>query len=174
MVETSIGFDFVSILRGLAGICAVIAISYLLSFGKRKIDWELILRSITLQIILAFLILYVPFIGILVEGISKCFIKIMESAQSGLAFLLGPYASKKNGFIFLLHSLPVIIFFSALVSLCYHWGIIQKIVKLISWLLRRLLRISGAEGLVVSGNIFIGMSEAPVLIKEYLPKMNKT
>lgn len=174
MVETSIGFDFVSILRGLAGICAVIAISYLLSFGRRKIDWELILRSITLQIILAFLILYVPFIGILVEGISKCFIKIMESAQSGLAFLLGPYASKKNGFIFLLHSLPVIIFFSALVSLCYHWGIIQKIVKLISWLLRRLLRISGAEGLVVSGNIFIGMSEAPVLIKEYLPKMNKS
>jgi Nucleoside permease len=98
----------------------------------------------------------------------------MDFTQAGVGFLLGPYATKNNGFIFLIHSMPVIIFFTAIVSLFYHWGIIQRVVGAFSWVLRKFMNVSGAEGLVVSGNIFMGMTESPVLIKNYLPTMNRS
>ena len=99
---------------------------------------------------------------------------MMDFTQAGVGFLLGPYATKSNGFIFLIHSMPVIIFFTAIVSLFYHWGIIQRVVGAFSWVLRKFMNVSGAEGLVVSGNIFMGMTESPVLIKNYLPTMNRS
>ncbi|MCC8154213.1 MAG: Na+ dependent nucleoside transporter [Tannerellaceae bacterium] len=108
------------------------------------------------------------------NGLARAFIKLMDFTHAGLSFLLGPYANRANGYSFLLHSLPIIIFFSALVTLCYHWGIIQRLVKGLSWLLRKFMNISGAEGLVSAGNVFLGMTEAPVLIKNYLPSMNRS
>ena len=98
----------------------------------------------------------------------------MDFTDAGLTFLLGPYASKAAGFSFLLHSLPIVIFFSALVSMFYHWGIIQKVVGAFAWVLRKFMNISGSEGLVAAGNIFMGMTESPVLIKNYLPTMNRS
>ena len=127
-----------------------------------------------LQFAFALAILHVPFIGVFFQYLGKAFIKLMDFTGDGLSFLLGPYASKANGFSFLLHSLPIVVFFSALVSLFYHWGIIQRIVGAMAWCLRKFMNISGAEGLVVSGNIFLGMTESPVLIKNYLPSMNKS
>lgn len=162
------------ILRGIVGIFFVVLIAYLFSSDRKRIDWKLVGGGLFLQFAFALAILHVPFIGVFFQYLGKAFIKLMDFTGDGLSFLLGPYASKANGFSFLLHSLPIVVFFSALVSLFYHWGIIQRIVGAMAWCLRKFMNISGAEGLVVSGNIFLGMTESPVLIKNYLPSMNKS
>lgn len=162
------------ILRGIVGIFFVVLIAYLFSSDRKRIDWKLVGGGLFLQFAFALAILHVPFIGVFFQYLGKAFIKLMDFTGDGLFFLLGPYASKANGFSFLLHSLPIVVFFSALVSLFYHWGIIQRIVGAMAWCLRKFMNISGAEGLVVSGNIFLGMTESPVLIKNYLPSMNKS
>ena len=162
------------ILRGIVGIFFVVLIAYLFSSDRKRIDWKLVGGGLFLQFAFALAILHVPFIGVFFQYLGKAFIKLMDFTGDGLSFLLGPYASKANGFSFLLHSLPIVVCFSALVSLFYHWGIIQRIVGAMAWCLRKFMNISGAEGLVVSGNIFLGMTESPVLIKNYLPSMNKS
>lgn len=174
MINETVGFNFDTLLRGILGICIIIAAAYLLSKDRKRIDWKLVGTGLILQLIFALAVIYVPFVGSFFELLGKAFIRLMDFTQAGVNFLLGPYASKAGGFVFLIHSLPVVIFFSALVSLFYHWGIIQRLVQALSWLLRRVLNISGAEGLVASGNLFLGMTEAPVLIKNYIPTMNRS
>lgn len=174
MIEQQGGFGLISLLRGILGIITILAIAYALSYDRKRIDWRLVGGGLLMQIIFALAVLYVPFIGGLLEGLGKIFVKLMDFTDAGLSFLLGPYASKSNGFSFLIHSLPIVIFFSALVSMFYHWGIIQRVVGAFSWVLRKFMNISGSEGLVASGNIFMGMTESPVLIKNYLPTMNRS
>jgi CNT family concentrative nucleoside transporter len=174
MVASTGGFGIDSLWRGGLGILTILAVSYLMSYDRKRIDWKLVFSGLFIQLVLALSVLYVPFVGTLFEMLGKAFIKLMDFTQAGVGFLLGPYASKSGGFIFLIHSMPVIIFFTALVSIFYHWGIIQRVVGAFSWVLRRFMNISGAEGLVVSGNIFMGMTESPVLIKNYLPTMNRS
>lgn len=174
MIEQQGGFGLISLVRGILGIITILAIAYALSYDRKRIDWRLVGGGLLMQIIFALAVLYIPFIGGLLEGLGKIFVKLMDFTDAGLSFLLGPYASKSNGFSFLIHSLPIVIFFSALVSMFYHWGIIQRVVGAFSWLLRKFMNISGSEGLVASGNIFMGMTESPVLIKNYLPTMNRS
>lgn len=174
MIEQQSGISLESLLRGILGIITVLAVAYALSYDRKRVDWKLIGGGLFMQLIFALAVLYIPFIGTALELMGKAFIKLMDFTQAGVGFLLGPYVTKSNGFIFLIHSLPVVIFFSALVSLFYHWGIIQRVVGAFSWLLRKFMNISGAEGLVTSGNIFMGMTESPVLIKNYLPAMNRS
>ena len=174
MIEQQSGISLESLLRGILGIVSVLAVAYALSQDRKQIDWKLIGGGLFMQLIFALAVLYIPFVGTALELVGKAFIKLMDFTQAGVGFLLGPYATKSKGFIFLIHSLPVVIFFSALVSLFYHWGIIQRVVGAFSWLLRKFMNISGAEGLVTSGNIFMGMTESPVLIKNYLPAMNRS
>lgn len=174
MIEQQSGVSLESLLRGILGIITVLAVAYAMSYDRKRIDWKLIGGGLIMQVIFALAVLYIPFIGTALEWLGKAFIKLMDFTQAGVGFLLGPYATKSKGFIFLIHSLPVVIFFSALISLFYHWGIIQRIVGAFSWLLRKFMNISGAEGLVTSGNIFMGMTESPVLIKNYLPTMNRS
>lgn len=172
-METT-GFNIDTLWRGLLGVIVIIGSAYLLSKDKKRIDWKLVGTGLVLQLLFALAVIYVPVVGSFFELLGKVFIRLMDFTQAGIDFLLGPYASKAGGFVFLIHSLPVVIFFSALVSLFYHWGIIQRLVQALSWLLRRVLNISGAEGLVASGNLFLGMTEAPVLIKNYIPAMNRS
>lgn len=169
------GFSILSLLRGILGLFVILGLCYLISFNRKRIDWKLVGGGLFLQLILALSVLYIPYVGNIFELAGKVFLKVMDFTQDGIRFLIGPYADKKtNGFVFLFHAIPVIIFFSALVSLFYHWGIIQRVVQGFSWILRRFFNISGAEGLVVSGNIFMGMTESPVLVKNYLSLMNKS
>ncbi len=174
MIGEQGGFGLVSLLRGLLGIITILGIAYAMSYDRKRIDWKLVGGGLFMQIVFALAVLYVPFVGILLEGCGKIFVKLMDFTDAGLTFLLGPYASKAAGFSFLLHSLPIVIFFSALVSMFYHWGIIQKVVGAFAWVLRKFMNISGSEGLVAAGNIFMGMTESPVLIKNYLPAMNRS
>ena len=173
MIGEQGGFGLVSLLRGLLGIITILGIAYAMSYDRKRIDWKLVGGGLFMQIVFALAVLYVPFVGSLLEGCGKIFVKLMDFTDAGLTFLLGPYASKAAGFSFLLHSLPIVIFFSALVSMFYHWGIIQKVVGAFAWVLRKFMNISGSEGLVAAGNIFMGMTESPVLIKNYLPTMNR-
>jgi len=174
MIESS-GFTIVSLLRGLLGILCVLGVAFLFSTDRKRIDWKLIGSGLLLQIILALSILYVPFVGYFFEMLGKMFVKILDFSQVGVEFLLGPLGTKNNGIVFIIHSLPTLIFFTALVSLLYHWGIIQHIVNFLSWILRLFLRnLSGQEGLVVAGNTFLGMTESPVLAKKYLSQMNRS
>ena len=173
MVESA-GFGIMSLGRGILGILAVLLICYLLSYNRKQIDWKLVGGGLLIQIALALSILYVPVVGDIFKSLGIIFVKIMDFTNAGLEFLLGPYASKSAGFSFLLHSLPIVVFFSALVSIFYYWGIIQRVVGALSWLLRKVMNISGTEGLVACGNIFLGMTESPVLIKNYLPTMNRS
>jgi CNT family concentrative nucleoside transporter len=167
-------FSIISLGRGLIGMICILGLCYLISYDRKRIDWKLVGGGLFMQIALALGILYVPFIGILFEWCGAAFVKLLEFTGEGLTFLLGPFASKAGGFSFLLHSLPIVIFFSALVSLLYYWGIVQKVVGGFAWILRRIMNISGTEGLVAAGNIFMGMTESPVLIKNYLPTMNRS
>lgn len=174
MINETTGFGIDSLWRGLLGVAVILAAAYLLSRDRKRIDWKLVGVGLILQLLFALAVIYVPIVGSFFELLGKGFIRLMDFTQAGVDFLLGPYASKAGGFVFLIHSLPVVVFFSALVSLFYHWGIIQRVVQAFSWMLRKLLNISGAEGLVASGNLFLGMTEAPVLIKNYIPSMNRS
>lgn len=173
MIEP-LGFNLISLLRGLLGMISVLGVCYLFSYDRKHIDWKLVGGGLFLQLVVALSILYIPFVGVVFEWVGKVFVKLMDFTHVGITFLLGASFANKANFSFLLHSLPIVIFFSAIVSLLYYWGVIQWIVGGFSWVLRHFMNISGSEGLVASGNIFMGMTESPVLIKNYLPAMNRS
>ena len=164
-----------SILRGVIGMTALIFISYLMSNDKKAINWKTIFTGLFIQIIIAVGVIKISYIAGAFEFFGKIFIKILEFTESGTNMLFGDFSDvEKTGYIFAFQVLPVIVFFSALTSIGYYFGIIQKIVKTLGWGLTKLLGVSGAESLSVSGNIFLGQTESPLLIKAYLEKMNRS
>ena len=169
------GISVTSIARGLLGISAIVVIAYLLSNNKKNIDWKTIGIGLLSQIIIAVGVIKVDAVKIFFEKIGEVFLAIVVFTNEGTKVLFGELAnSDKYGAIFAFQILPVIIFFSALTSVLYYYGIIQKVVKAMAWLLTKLLNISGQESLAVVGNIFLGQTEAPLLVKGYLNKMNRS
>lgn len=169
------GVSITSISRGLLGVISILTIAYLLSSNKRQIDWKTILIGLTSQFIIAVGVIKVDFVRKFFEIIGQGFLAIVTFSSEGSAFLFGELASSDSfGVIFVFQVLPVIIFFSALTSILYYYKIIQRVVSLFAWLLTKLLNISGQESLAVTGNIFLGQTEAPLLVKGYLDKMNRS
>ncbi|MFD2891922.1 NupC/NupG family nucleoside CNT transporter [Flavobacterium chuncheonense] len=169
------GITFTGVARGLLGMLVLIGIAFLFSNNRKKINWKTVGIGLTAQLVLAFGILKIEFVQVFFDFVGKLFTKVLEFTRAGSEFLLGGMMDIKSfGFIFLFQVLPTIIFFSALTSLLFYLGIIQRIVKLLAIFLTKLLKISGAESLSVAGNIFLGQTEAPLLIKAYLEKMNKS
>ena len=169
------GFSIESLLRGLIGMFTLIAFAYLLSNNRKAISWKLVGIGILTQITIAICIIKISLIKKFFGIISSLFVKILDFTNAGTSMLLGEFSSiDKYGFIFVFQALPIIIFFSALTSILFYFGIIQKIVKFFAWALKKLLGISGAESLTVAGNIFLGQTESPLLIKAYLEKMNRS
>jgi CNT family concentrative nucleoside transporter len=171
------GFSWGTLARGILGMGVLILISFLFSSNRRAINWRTVYIGLGIQILLAIGILKVPFIQFIFRQIGQFFVKILDYTLAGSQFLLGNLMDVDNpgiGYIFAFQILPTIIFFSALTSVLFYLGIIQKIVKALAWLLTKSLRISGAESLSVAGNIFLGQTESPLLIKAYLEKMNKS
>ena len=169
------GISVTSIARGLLGISAIVVIAYLLSNNRKNIDWKTIGIGLLSQIIIAVGVIKVDAVKIFFEKIGEAFLAIVVFTNEGTKVLFGELAnSDKYGAIFAFQILPVIIFFSALTSVLYYYGIIQKVVKAMAWLLTKLLNISGQESLAVVGNIFLGQTEAPLLVKGYLNKMNRS
>ncbi len=130
-------------------------IRFSFEFRQKSIPWKTVATGLFIQVLLAVGVLYVPFIRYSFEFMGQIFVKILDFTKSGSEFLLGDLMdSKTYGFIFLFQVLPTIIFFSALTSLFFYWGIIQKVVWALAWVFTRALKISGAEALSVAGNIF--------------------
>lgn len=173
--DLSKGFSIISLLRGLLGMLVLIAIAWLFSTNRKAISWKVVGIGLGIQILLAIGVLKVGFIRAIFEFVGKIFVVILDFTKAGSEFLMGSLMNVESyGFIFAFQILPTIIFFSALTSLLFYLGIIQKIVWLIAVLLTKALRLSGAESLSVAGNIFLGQTEAPLMIKAYLPKMNRS
>ena len=169
------GVSLESFFRGVSGIFILLLFAYLLSNNKNKIQWKTVFIGLTLQILIAISVLKISIIKTLFETIGVFFVKLLEYTGSGIEMLFGELAdTSKYGFIFVFQALPIIIFFSALTSILYYFNIIQKIVKFLAMVLTKLLNISGSESLSVAGNIFLGQTEAPLLIKGYLNKMNRS
>lgn len=173
----SVGFSIESMLRGLLGLLTLVVIAYAFSSNRKAINWKVVGIGLSIQMLLAIGVLFVPFVQAIFEGIGSFFVHIMEFTKAGTAFLFRSFGTgeiESPLINFAVMILPTIIFFSALTSVLFYLGIIQKIVKGLAWLLTKALRISGAESLSVAGNIFLGQTESPLMIKKYLEKMNRS
>ncbi len=170
-------FSLVKILRGLLGMLVLILLAYLFSLNRKAISWRVVFVGLGIQIILAIGILWIPAVQIFFEFVGKLFVKVLDFTYAGTEFL---FKSNESGVIekpllsFAITILPTIIFFSALTSVLFYFGIIQFVVYGLAWALSKALRISGAESLSVAGNIFLGQTESPFMIKAYLEKMNRS
>jgi CNT family concentrative nucleoside transporter len=170
-------FSLGNILRGLLGIAVILLISWLLSDNRRKVSWKVVGVGLAAQILLAVGVLQVPFVQHFFEFGGKLFVKVLDFTKAGTEFL---FESMASGTIepplqtFAITILPTIIFFSALSSVLFYFGIIQKVVWVLAWLMTRGLKLSGAESLAVAGNIFLGQTESPLMIKAYLEKMSRS
>jgi CNT family concentrative nucleoside transporter len=166
----------IHVFRGLLGIAAFIGIAWLCSANRKAIPWRLVGAGLLLQIACGVLVLKVDAVRLGVEWLAKVFNKVMDFNTAGTAFLFGGLvdSTKSWGFLFAFNVLPTIIFFSALTSLLFYLGILQKVVYGFAWLMSKTMKLSGAESLSASGNIFLGQTEAPLLIKPYLPTMTRS
>jgi len=143
--------------------------------NKKAINWKTVGFGLLAQLILAVGVLKIPFVQSAFEFIGNIFVKILDFTATGSEFLLGGLMDTSTyGYIFIFQILPTIIFFSALTSILFYLGIIQKVVSGLAWVLSKLLGISGAESLSVAGNIFLGQTEAPLMIKAYLERMTRS
>ena len=169
------GFTVTSLLRGAIGMIALLFIAYLFSNDRKQIAWKTVGLGLLTQVIIAIGVLKIDWVKGIFEGLGGFFINVLEYTGEGDKMLLGQFGDvDEYGFIFVFQALPVIIFFSALSSILYYFGVIQKVVGFLAWGLTKLFKISGTESLSVAGNIFLGQTEAPLMIKGYLEKMNRS
>ncbi|TLP78794.1 NupC/NupG family nucleoside CNT transporter [Maribacter sp. ACAM166] len=170
------GFSINSLGRGVLGMFVLLLLAFLFSSNRRAINWKTVGIGLALQLVIAIGVLKIPFVQLVFEQIGRVFVKILEFTRAGSKFLFEGLVVDTGtfGYIFAFQVLPTIIFFSALTSLLFYLGFIQKIVKGLAWLLSKSLGISGPESLSVAGNIFLGQTEAPLLIKAYLEKMTRS
>src|SRR5690554_4724040 len=167
-------FSLEGIARGILGVMSLVLIAFLLSKNRRRINWSLVIKGILLQIVIALLILKVSFIESGFDFISKGFVKVVDMAHEGAMFVFSSVVTGEMNPIvmnFATWVLPSVIFFSALTSLLYYWGILQKVVYGMAYVMKRLMGLSGAESVSAAGNVFLGQTEASLLVKPYLGKM---
>ena len=169
------GFSISGMTKGITGMVFLIFIAFLFSKNRKAIKWKTVFIGLAAQLLLAVGVLKVNFIQQIFEFFGKIFVKTLDFTMEGSTFLLGDMMNVESfGYVFLFQVLPTVIFFSALTSVLFYLGVIQKFVKALAWALTKLLNISGAESLSVAGNIFLGQTEAPLMIKAYLEKMSKS
>jgi CNT family concentrative nucleoside transporter len=160
---------------GLFGLAVLISVAYLFSNQKKSIDWKQIGGGVGLQIVFAVIVILVPGGREFFDAISRVFVKTIDFALVGGAFIFGDLAKVSEfGFIFAFQVLPTIIFFASLMAVLYHIGLMQKIVQGMAWVMLKVLRVSGSESLSVAANVFIGQTEAPLVVRPYIAKMTES
>ena len=175
LAERKINFSFGAILRGLLGIAVILLIAWLFSLDRKHIHWPTIGKALLIQLLIAIGVLYVPAIQVVFEVLGKCFVAVLDWTKAGTNFLFGTLMDVQNfGFVFAFQILPTIVFFSALTSLLFYFGILQRVVWVMAWLLTKAMKLSGAESLSTAGNIFLGQTEAPLMVKPFIPKMTRS
>jgi concentrative nucleoside transporter, CNT family len=161
------------ILRGIFGLFVLIAIAWIFSNNKSRVDWKLVGTGVLLQIVFAWFVLLTPYGNAIFDGMGKAFVTLLGFTTAGAEMILGPRMAtpKEFGFIFIFHALPTVIFFAALMGILYHLGIMQIIVKAMAWVITKIMKVSGAETTAVCASVFIGQTEAPLTVRPYINKM---
>ena len=163
------------ILRGLLGIVILTLIAWALSEKKKSIHWRLVLSGTALQLAIAFLVIKLPAVRNGFDVVSRFFIELLNFSREGATFLFGGLMNPDTmGFIFAFQVLPTIVFFSALTSALYYLNILQRIVYGFAWIMHKTMKLSGAESLAAAANIFVGQTEAPLVVKPYLERMTRS
>ncbi|MCK5924185.1 MAG: hypothetical protein KAG66_24835, partial [Methylococcales bacterium] len=171
------GFKWMDVPRGLLGMLFVVGFCYMLSKNRKAIDWRLVGTGLAMQLGIALLVLKAPFVKGGFKAIAGFFIKLLSFTEAGTSFVFGQdlgTSAGTVGMVFGIHVLSIIIFFSAITSLLYYFGILQWVVKGFAWVMSKTMRLSGAESMAAAGNIFLGQTEAPLLVKPYLEGMTKS
>jgi CNT family concentrative nucleoside transporter len=164
-----------SIAFGIFGLAVLISVAFVFSRHKKSVDWRQVAAGIGLQVVFAIIVIMVPGGREFFDAISRVFVKIIDFAMVGGQFIFGDMTSfEKFGFIFAFQVLPTIIFFASLMSVLYHIGFMQKIVQGMAWVMQKALRVSGSESLSVAANVFIGQTEAPLVVRPYIAKMTES
>ena len=173
--DLNFSFNLVKFLRGFLGLAVLLGLGWLLSNNRKQIPWKSIIVALAIQIFLAVSILYIPAVQWIFEFFGKIFVVILDFTKEGTNFLFSGFLdTNKFGYIFAFQVLPTIIFFSALTSVLFYFGVIQIVVKGLAYVFSRLMGLSGAEALSVAGNIFLGQTESPLMIKGYLGNMSNS
>jgi len=174
------------IVQAIFGIFVLLGICYLLSNNKSKIDWRLVITGMLMQIVFGILILKVPFVETGFQAVANGFVKLLSYTDAGAEFVLGKWPNVAQvtdglsgelftvGYVFAFKVLPTVLFFAALSSLLYYLGILQVIVYAFAWVMSKTMRLTGAESLAAAANVFIGQTEAPLVVKPYLEGMSKS
>lgn len=176
-LQRSDGFKPVTLLRGMLGILVLIFIAFIFSSNRKSINWKVVGIGLLFQLALALGVLYVPFIESIFDFVGRLFVLVLDFTKAGTLFLFKSFGSGEVESAlqnFAVQILPTIIFFSALTSLLFYLNIIQYIVFGLAWVMTKFMKLSGAESLSVAGNIFLGQTEAPLMIKSYLSKMTNS
>ncbi|MFW5816601.1 MAG: NupC/NupG family nucleoside CNT transporter [Wenzhouxiangella sp.] len=165
----------INILHGLAGVVVILGIGWALSEKRSAIAWQTVVVGIGLQLALAILVLWVPLGQTLFDALGRGFVTLIGFTSAGSSFLFGPLADAESfGFVFAFQVLPTIIFFAALMTCLYHLGIMQKIVEAMAWVMTRLMKVSGSESLATAANVFVGQTEAPLVVRPFIVGMTRS
>jgi concentrative nucleoside transporter, CNT family len=168
---------------GLLGIILLLGLAYWMSNNRKAISWRLVITGLTLQIAIALFVLKVPFGQWLFQKLSGGITLLLSFSDAGAQFVFGPLAQSDllgqafgpaHGFVFAFQIIPTIIFVSALVSIAYHVGLMQRVVSALAWLVSRTMGASGAEALSNAASVFVGQVEAQLMIKPYVGKMTQS
>ncbi|RMH61666.1 MAG: NupC/NupG family nucleoside CNT transporter [Calditrichaeota bacterium] len=176
------------ILFGIFGLTVLVGIALMFSNNRSAVKWGQVGAGVAMQVIFAIFVILVPWGETVFNAIGQVFVKIISFTNEGSAFVFGALAdqgkfgqafspelqSKGVGFIFAFQVLPTIIFFSSLMSVLYHLGVMQKIVQGMAWVMAKILKVSGAESISVAANVFIGQTEAPLVVRPYVDPMTKS
>lgn len=160
--------------RGLIGILVLLGVALIFSSDRKRVDWRLVGIGVILQAVFGFLITKVEFVAQIFALVSRAFVKFLSFSADGAVFIFGDLATDSFGFIFAFQVLPTIIFFSTVSAGLYYLGVLQKVVFGIAWIMARTMRLSGPESLSAAGNIFLGQTEAPLLVRPFIPTMSRS
>jgi len=178
----------INILFGILGITILLSIAFLFSNSRKNINWRIVITGLGLQLLFAVFVILTPWGSLVFDAIGSFFVKIISFTYSGATFVFGALANQSTfeqafseklrlegvGFIFAFQVLPTIIFFSSLMSVLYHLGLMQKIVQGMAWIMAKTMRVSGAESISVAANVFIGQTEAPLVVRPYISPMTQS
>lgn len=182
MVSLAMAEENFPFYRSFIGIIGLLVIAYLLSNDRKKINPRVVFGGLGLQFVIAFGVLKIEVVENLFGWVAELFSIALQVSVDASAFVFGPLANFQKmdeifsgqGFVFAFMALPSILFFSALSSLLYYFGILQLIVRGMAWIMSRIMRLSGAESLAAAANVFVGQTEAPLIVKPYIEKMTRS
>jgi concentrative nucleoside transporter, CNT family len=169
-------------MQGLAGIAGLLLLAWISSENRKTIPWRAIWAGLLLQFVLALLLLKLPFAKDVFLALNDALIALEKATQAGTSLVFGylgggaaPFAitNENSNFILAFRALPIVLVISALSALLFHWGVLQRVVRVISWLLERAMGVGGVVGLSTAANVFVGMVEAPLFVRPYLARVSR-